>query len=224
MGRSRRKPGPQRREDVARYPGGQVKHAERGERPEAAMAAVLAQRARVVGVEHAASSLAENPLGRLVILHKQGDSRGITSTQHEAAKRYSLILARRAIIDGTPLPRAAVTVLARMVKTSEDGASPAPAAPGGIAMSDGLWSTLDPDRAYDATDLRRRIDAIDAIRRAHAEAQRVILDLEQSATYRGVTSIMRRVCYHEEELLDPMSIGLLRSGCNVLARLWRLGH
>jgi hypothetical protein len=92
------KMGKPRRTGVGRYPGGQIIHEDRGERPGDIVAVVTSQRAKDVGPEHAAKYEAGFELGKAYL-------RGyITRQQLKAGEQWALDVDRYCRLHGYPSP------------------------------------------------------------------------------------------------------------------------
>jgi hypothetical protein len=189
------------RAGVDRYPGGQIVHSQRQpeETKEQIQATVIAYR-RKWGVpeKHLDNRMAESNFGRLCLT-------GIlTPTQYGTGRRYAEVMDRRSRLDGGKPPWPAPISLDR--------------SPRGMEVD-----RLDPDTARDPDERKAIEDRIFSIRRAYADMYAVLADLEQSSTYRGVINQMKSAILMDHDIrFDLGAIGNVRSGLNVLIRLWRV--
>jgi hypothetical protein len=128
----------------------------------------------------------------------------ITSAQYEAGRRYAEVMDRRSRLDGGKSPW------------------PAPASLEGGAKGMEV-DHLDPDMAATPEERKAIEDKIISIRRAYGDMYAVLADLEQSTTYRGVITQMKNAIMFDHDIrFDIQMIGNVRSGLNVLMRLWQM--
>jgi hypothetical protein len=186
---------------VDRYQDGSIVRSQRSpeETEDQIQATVIAYR-RKLGVPEKAirDQRAECNFGRLCLTGV------ITTAQYEAGRRYAEVMDRRSRLDGGKSPW------------------PAPASLEGGAKGMEV-DRLDPDMARDADERKAIEDRIASIRRAYADMYSVLADLEQSVTYRGVINQMKSAIMFDHDIrFDIQKIGNVRSGLNVLMRLWQM--
>lgn len=202
----RGKPKPKTRSDVGRYPSGQIRHIDRGERPEQVMKTALDARRRHLGVakEDASDPLLGSALGRL---RRLGTSAGgISGVQYGAGVRFARCMSLQGMLDDVR-PAYGVPILARMSCAS--GSDP--------------YSRFDPDQAWDATDAKNRLAMIARVRQDAADATAALWTLERD--HRGAAYLVNRVTMWDDLHClagSESKMGALRCGLNALARIWRL--
>lgn len=114
----------------------------------------------------------------------------ITAAQYEAGRRYARTVERYYRQEGIP--------------------SPWPAAIDLNGGPKGLSGRPEPD-----------VEETDRVKRDYADMLYVLNDLAHSETYRGVTQQMRSAILMDHDIrFDAPIIGNVRSGLNVLIRLW----
>jgi hypothetical protein len=185
-----------RREGVERYPCGQVKHADRRpeETPEEIQSVVVAYRAKQ-GLPTTSSEHAESPFG---ILHLQGV---ITKRQYRAGCRVAAIWDDYAYMNGFPRKW------------------PKPLDLEGSMSRGASFDPFDLDTAWSPDEYKARQEKIDRIKRDNADISRLLTDIEQSASCRGVANTLRNaILYRIDISHNDHQIGNLRSGLNVVAR------
>jgi hypothetical protein len=199
------KKGRPRRTDVDRYPSGRIINKHLVEKPEAVLETAVSARVRIFGVEKdkARSPLLGSALGRLVLA---GDD-GISHRQYNAGMRVARLLSLQNLLDDVK-PAYGVPVLGRLACTF--GKDP--------------YGSLDPDQAWDATEMRQRLDIIAKIRRDAADFTRAVWEMEAQDATRGAGFIMNRVIKWDDgsAVQSAVDRGVLRCGLNVVAHLFGL--
>lgn len=203
------RPGRPRRTDASRYPGGQIKHSNRlpEETPEQAMATGLKARIRVLGAskDNADSELWGTAIGRLVIA-------GVLDAKLiPVAQRYGRLKTITGVLHDVR-PAYGVPVIARLSCTF--GRDP--------------YDRLDPEQAWDTTDLRKRHALIARIKQDDEDVTAAMWEMEGRRESAGAASILNRVVMWDDAdaALDSSSQSLLRQALNRLDRMWTMqkGH
>jgi hypothetical protein len=188
--------------DGCRYPGGQLVHRDRGERPENVIKTATRARQRVFGVseDQARDPKMATVLGRFLIVGpKLG---GISKRQYNAAVLYAKVRHWQNVLDA--VPRGYGTPASASLATTS-GRHP--------------FDRIDPDLAWDDNDAKRRKAMIMDIRRKNADLTEALWRMEGSLETRGAATIMERVILWEDEFAarGDFNMGLLRCGLNVVA-------
>lgn len=196
-----------RKAGISRYPSGQPKHVERGEKPEDVLRTAVEARMRLLSVERkdARNPLLGSAMGRLRLLGTQNG--GISGPQYGAGLRFARCMSLQAILDDVR-PAYGIPVLAKIACAS--GRDP--------------YERFDPDLAWDATDERRRLQLIGQVRQDASEATGLLWEMQRD--HPGTAYIITRITMWDDlHVLDGShaKMGALRCGLNALARLWIIG-
>lgn len=196
------KAGPSPKQNVPRYPSGQIIHAYREpkqEKPEKVMAVVLAQPHR----RGNASQYAGYAFGRLFM---SGESSGITERQHRAAEIYMNRTIRHMKHVTGSLPRFQ-SALANMVKADLEFFSDRKSeeAPKDTRLADEVMLTEE--------------ERIADIRSAYGEIQDALADA--GMLYDG-NRILTRICINDHDPTNDVELGAFRCALNVIANRLRL--
>jgi hypothetical protein len=161
-------------------------------------------RVRIFGVEKekARDNRLGSAIGRLVA------SGGVSRIQYATAVRLARVVSLQNLLDDVR-PGYGIPAAARLGSTF--GRDP--------------YDNLDPEQGWDATDMRRRLDLIAKIRRDHADLTHALWAMEASETTRGAASVLNSVIMWDRDIPagGGGSLGVLRCGLNVLARMWGIG-
>jgi hypothetical protein len=198
------KKGRPRRLDVDRYPSGRIINKHLVEKPEDVLETALSARARRFGIpkDQAREPLFGSALGRLRLA---GEEDGISPRQYNAGVRVARLLALQHLLDDVR-PAYGVPILGRLA--SPFGKDP--------------YGRLDPEQAWDDTEMRQRLDIIAKIRRDAAEFTRAVWEMETQDTTRGAGHIITRVVMWDDDAACQSAAdrGVLRCGLNVVAHLF----
>lgn len=199
-----------RRQNVSRYNDGQVArgyHLPKEETPEQAMATVMKARIRVLG---ASKDNADNPLwgtaiGRLVIAGV------IEAKMLPVAQRYGRLKAITGMMHDVR-PAYGVPVIARL--SCIFGRDP--------------YDRIDPEQAWDETELRKRHALIARIKQDDADITTAMWEMEGRRESAGAARILNRVVMWDDAdaALGASDQSLLRQALNRLDRMWTMqkGH
>jgi hypothetical protein len=197
------RPRPPTKQGVSRYPGGQIRHVDRGEKAENIVKIAQEARERHFGLNPGTGSdpLLATAVGRLF---KTGN---LSAMQYGAAMRFARINAWTGILDDVR-PAYGVPVLARLSCTS--GRDP--------------YDNIDPEQAWDVEDEQRRKDIIVKIRKDAAEMTSELWRMEMNPETAGAAYIISRVVLWDDAhaLNTVPAMGAFRCGLNLLGKMWGL--
>lgn len=192
-----------RKEGVDRYASGRIINKHLVEKPEQILATGVSARIRKFGVtkDEARNPLLGSALGRLTLA---GDD-GISKRQYNAGVRLARLLSLQNVLDDVR-PAYGVPVLGRLACT----------------FGNDPYGRIDPDQAWDETEMRQRLDIIAKIRRDAADFARAIWEMEANPATAGAGAIINRVIMWDDgsAVQSAADRGVLRCGLNVIAHMF----